>query len=106
MKKQLNEDFHKIAPIAFLYERDGDKSKTISDELRKFYLNDKPLDNSSLPGLIQLYADALTGFSVFRAAELLSEKSNKSVYYYRFNYKGKYSHFYLPESNGTIPFGK
>ncbi|EFA08586.1 juvenile hormone esterase-like [Tribolium castaneum] len=105
LKKQMSEDFQKIAPIAFLYDRDSDKSKTISDGLKKFYLNDKPLDNSSLPGLAQLYADALTGFGVNRAAELLSEKNNASVYYYKFNYKGRYSHFYLPSSNGTIPFG-
>lgn len=36
---------------------------------------------------------------------MLSEKSNQPVYYYRFNYKGRYSHFYLPESNNTMPYG-
>lgn len=69
-------------------------------------MNDKALDNSSLAGLAQLYADALTGFGVNRAAKLFSEKNNQSVYYYRFDYKGRYSHFYLPESNSTIPYGK
>jgi hypothetical protein len=105
LKKQMGEDFQKVAPIAFLYDRDSENSKTVSDALKKFYLNDKALDNSSLPGLAQLYSDAIVGFGVNRAAELLSEKSNHSVYYYRFNYKGRYSHFYLPDSNGTTPFG-
>lgn len=35
----------------------------------------------------------------------MAEKSDKPVYYYRFNYKGRYSHFYLPDSNGTVPYG-
>lgn len=104
--QSLDKEFDKYAPISFQYERDTENSKSISKELRKFYFGTKPIDNSSLPQLAQLYADALIGFGVNRAVKLFAEKSDKSVYYYKFSYKGRYSHFYMPESNGTIPYGK
>lgn len=104
--ESLDKQFEKYAPISFQYERDTENSKTISKELRKFYFGTKSIDNSSLPQLAQLYADALIGFGVNRAVKLLSEKSDKPVYYYKFSYKGRYSHFYLPESNKTVPYGK
>lgn len=106
MLATLDKEFEKYAPISFQYERATENSKTISKELRKFYFGTKPIDNSSLPQLAQLYADALIGFGVNRAVKLLAEKSDKPVYYYKFSYKGRYSHFYLPESNGTVPYGK
>jgi len=105
LSQDLDKNFEKYGPIAFLYERDTENSKTISKELRKFYLEDKPVDNSSLASLVQLYGDAIVGFGVNRAAKLLAEKSNESVYYYRFNYKGRHSRFYLPDSNNTAPYG-
>ncbi|XP_056638299.1 juvenile hormone esterase-like [Diorhabda sublineata] len=105
LTKHMNEEFEKIAPIAFLYERETDFSKTVSKTLKTYYLNDKPVDNTQLAKLTQLYSDALTGFGVNRAVKLFAEYSNSSVYYYQFNYQGRYSHFYTPESNNTVPYG-
>ncbi|KAK9883514.1 hypothetical protein WA026_001690 [Henosepilachna vigintioctopunctata] len=102
--KQLDEQWDKKAPIVFMYEKDTDNSKTISKALRTFYFADKKFDNSSLSQLAQIYSDAQTGFAVNRGVKLLAEKT-QSVYYYRFNYKGRYSHYYLPDSNGTVPYG-
>lgn len=53
-----------------------------------------------------MYADGVTGFGVNRAAKVLAEHNNQSVFYYRFNFKGKYSHFYVPGTNNTVPYGK
>ncbi|KAI7815372.1 esterase [Rhyzopertha dominica] len=114
--EKLDKEWEKYAPISFQYERNTENSKTISKALRTFYFGVKTIDNTTLPQLAQrdnphalhfpqLYADALTGFGVNRGAKLLAEKSDKPVYYYRFNYKGRYSHFYLPDSNGTVPYG-
>lgn len=52
--QDINNDFERIAPIAFIYERGTDNSKLISKELKKFYFQDKPLDNSSLGALAQV----------------------------------------------------
>ncbi|KAJ8983994.1 hypothetical protein NQ317_008699 [Molorchus minor] len=103
--KEINSNFEKVAPIAFEYERNTDTSKAISKALKTFYFQDKPIDKSSLTPLAQLYADSIIGFSVNRAAKLIAEHSNASVYYYRFSYQGRYSHFYTPDSNNTVPYG-
>ncbi|XP_018565472.1 esterase E4-like [Anoplophora glabripennis] len=105
LTKQINNEWEKTAPIAFLYERDTDTSKSISKELKTFYLQDEPVDRSQLTPLAQLYADSVTGFGVNRAAKLIAEHSNASVYYYRFSYQGRYSHFYTPRSNNKIIYG-
>ncbi|KAJ8959088.1 hypothetical protein NQ318_022345 [Aromia moschata] len=105
LMKEMNDNFEKVAPIAFEYERTTDQSKTISKALKTFYFQDKPIDKSQLTPLAQLYADSIIGFSVNRAAKLIAEHSNESVYYYRFSYQGRYSHFYLPDSNNTTPYG-
>ncbi|KAB0794137.1 hypothetical protein PPYR_13757 [Photinus pyralis] len=102
---QLLQDMEKYPPFSSIYEKDTNATKTISKELRKFYLDDKPVDNSTIASLVNLYSDGMIGFGVNRAAKLLAEKSNESVFYYRFNYKGRHSFFYLPDSNHTVPYG-
>ncbi|KAF5277168.1 hypothetical protein FQR65_LT03874 [Abscondita terminalis] len=101
----LLQDMEKYPPISSVYDKDVENTKTISKELKKFYFEDKPIDNSSIAELVNLYSDGLFGFAVNRGAKLLAEKSNESVYYYRFNYKGRHSYFYLPDSNNTVPYG-
>ncbi|KAG5884815.1 hypothetical protein JTB14_012023 [Gonioctena quinquepunctata] len=105
LTKEINANFDKVAPIAFLYERTGDHSKIVSKALKTFYLQDKPIDKTQISGLSQLYADATVGFGVNRAAKLIAQHSNQSVYYYRFSYQGRFSHFYKPDSNNTAPYG-
>ncbi|CAH0564911.1 unnamed protein product [Brassicogethes aeneus] len=105
LRKDWNENFEKVAPIALLYERGTDNSKATSKALKTFYYNDKPIEKTSVASTVQILSDGITGFSVNRAAKLISEKSNQSVYYYRFNYGGRNSHFYTPQSNNTEPFG-
>nr|UUB32816.1 carboxylesterase COED1 [Dendroctonus valens] len=103
--KDINEKWEDKAPISFLYERKSDHSKLVSAALKKFYLEDKAVDKSSLGKLGELYADASIGFGVNRAVKLISEKNNASTYYYKFSYQGRYSHFYTPDSNNTKPYG-
>lgn len=119
--KILSNNFEKYAPICFIYERETPKSIEVSRGIQKFYFNNASLTNNSFKGLdnvhfdftktynshfiSQAYAD-LTGFQVNRAANLISQKSTQPIYYYKFSYQGRYSHFYLPDSNGTKPYGK
>jgi carboxylesterase type B len=103
--EELSGNFETFAPVCFLYERGTNKSKEISAAIRGFYLGDGTLNNDSLSGLTQLYADSIIGFAVNRAANLLSQRSSAPVYYYEFTYQGRYSHFYLPGSNETVPYG-
>lgn len=105
LRASLDEQFEKYAPVCFQYERDTDNSRNISRALRKFYFGNRAIDNSTLTNLAEIYGDALIGFGVNRGAKLLAERNDQPVYYYKFSYQGRYSHFYLPESNGTVPYG-
>ncbi|KRT81773.1 esterase [Oryctes borbonicus] len=100
----LDKEFEKYGPIVFVYERDTDNSKAISKSLKSSYFGEKSIDKSSLPALAQLYSDSLVGFNVNRFVEVMAQK-NEHVFYYNFNYKGRYSFFYLPDSNNTSPYG-
>ncbi|XP_015597183.1 esterase E4 [Cephus cinctus] len=88
----LNQNWDTIAPISFLYERGTPRSRRISQELKKFYLNNQPVSLDNVDGLAQLYADAVIGFSAHRFVKLISAASAKPVYYYRFSYQGRFSH--------------
>ncbi|CAG9854756.1 unnamed protein product [Phyllotreta striolata] len=105
LRTQLTEQFEKYAPITFLYEQNTEFSKTVSKTLRTFYLQDKPIDRSQMKALAQLYADSIVNFAVNRVAKIVSEHNDQPVYYYHFTYQGRYSHFYTPGSNNTIPYG-
>lgn len=54
LSKEMNENFEKVAPISFLYERDTDFSKTVSKTIKTFYLQDKNIDKSQLTPLAQV----------------------------------------------------
>ncbi|KAL3273420.1 hypothetical protein HHI36_014864 [Cryptolaemus montrouzieri] len=105
MLSQLDKNWEKLAPITFLYERDTDRSKSISRGLRSFYFGNQTLGKSVQVQMTNLYNEAQSGFAVNRAVKLLASKNSQPVYYYRFSYKGRFSHYYLPESNGTVPYG-
>ncbi|XP_022916348.2 juvenile hormone esterase-like [Onthophagus taurus] len=97
---ELAKDFEKNSPISFHYEKNPEVAKT----LKTVYFEDKPIDKSQIPGFAQLYTDSLVGFNINRMMKVLAEK-NDDLFYYHFNFKGKYSNCYLPDSNNTVPYG-
>ncbi|KAL9929053.1 juvenile hormone esterase [Glossina fuscipes fuscipes] len=91
-------NFHKIAPICFLYDANNNsKSLNISDELWKFYFKSKPIE---LNDLAHLYSDALTGFATHRFVNLVARCTK--IYYYQFSYPGQRSYIYFPDNE---PYG-
>lgn len=54
LTNEINQDFERIAPIAFIYERNTEQSKKVSRAIRKFYLDDKPVDKSQLENLAKV----------------------------------------------------
>ncbi|CAB0034145.1 unnamed protein product [Trichogramma brassicae] len=103
MFRDLNEDWERLAPINFLYERGTNLSSEISYQLKEQYLdgNNVSIDNSQ--GLANLYADGVIGFSVHRLVNLLAEHSDQPVYYYEFTFQGPYSHVYWNDTKK--PYG-
>ncbi|XP_053989961.1 carboxylic ester hydrolase-like, partial [Hylaeus volcanicus] len=49
--KELNDNWNRLAPIIFYYERDTPRSNYISNELRKFYFGDEPIDTDTIEAL-------------------------------------------------------
>lgn len=94
---EMENNFNKIAPISFMYERNSTKSSEISTEFRKKYFQEKSID---FTGLSHIYSDGIIGFSVDRFVRLVSKYTK--VYYYRFSYLGRYSHVYYPDKK---PYG-
>lgn len=98
---EMNDKFNEIAPICFQYERNTNRSHEITARLKKEFLNDTAkIDESSLPGLINLFGDGLIGFGVHRFVKLVSPFVR--TFYYKNSYVGRYSHLYYPADK---PYG-
>ncbi|XP_044730506.1 esterase E4-like [Chrysoperla carnea] len=97
-----NNNFDYAAPIAFVYERNTTKSLAISKALKDFYIGNQEIRLETIDGLAKLYADGVVGWGVHRLANLVAKSNDFPVYYYKFAYKGRYSHFYSPFTNKTI----
>ncbi|XP_022913045.2 esterase FE4-like [Onthophagus taurus] len=103
--REFDEDYKTIWPIVFSYERDTEFSSNVSESLREFYIPNKKILVSNRQNIADIYADCLAGFSSNRGAKLLTQYLSSKVYYYRFSYKGKYSFFYVPNTNNTGLYG-
>ncbi|KRT82520.1 esterase, partial [Oryctes borbonicus] len=103
----LTNDYKRILPIIFNYERNTSRSNEISTSLKHFYLGDGVVGNTTRTkdGIEHIYADGTVGFSVNRATKLFSDKNTENTYYYCFTYKGRYSFYYLPDTNNTETAG-
>ncbi|KAI4456237.1 carboxylesterase [Holotrichia oblita] len=102
--EEYDKDFLRIWPIIYCYERKPPLSHVISKGLRKFYFPNG-INSSTRKGVTDLYADGVIGFSANRGSKLLSQYSSEKVFYYLFNYHGKITHAYYPNTNNTIPYG-
>ncbi|XP_063229237.1 juvenile hormone esterase-like isoform X1 [Bacillus rossius redtenbacheri] len=101
--EEVNNDYEQVYPISFLYERETQRSRFITNELRRFYLNNMDLENTTYNGLGLIYSDALVGYGVHTSSKVLPARSSKPVYYYKFTYPGRYSFVHLDGT--TQPFG-
>ncbi|KAG8277021.1 hypothetical protein J6590_051922 [Homalodisca vitripennis] len=101
---RLNNEFDEIAPWEFQYPRDPRPvSRRISSAFRQFYFDNQPVSNYTEKQLGWLYADSLIIFSVWQAAQLIAEKSSAPVYFYKFDFEGRYSYRY--RLGTQIPYG-
>ncbi|XP_036336478.1 venom carboxylesterase-6-like [Rhagoletis pomonella] len=99
--KSLAHNFETVAPVCFLYDPDSPRAQNISMELKFAYFGKESLEYAgTLQPLVDLFADALTGFAIHRFVHLAARSTK--VYYYRFSYQGQRSHIYYPTDK---PFG-
>ncbi|XP_076180089.1 esterase E4-like [Ptiloglossa arizonensis] len=100
--EELNDNWNRLAPIIFFYERDTSRSNYISRELRRFYFNNQPINSANMKGLSEVYGDGIIIFPMFRTAKILASRSNQPVYFYKFTYKSRFS---FQMWNDTTPYG-
>ncbi|XP_074036127.1 juvenile hormone esterase isoform X2 [Leptinotarsa decemlineata] len=105
LTQELNDNFENVAPIIFTYERNSRQSRNVTKAIKRFYFHDRPVDKSQVNNLAEAFTDTLVTFQVNRGAKLVARYGDKPVYYYCFNFQGRYSYFYLPGTNNTIPWG-
>ena len=53
--KAFNDNFDQIAPILFMYVRDGPYSTKVTEAFKKLYLNNQPISNATRDGLGEVY---------------------------------------------------
>ncbi|XP_012344184.1 esterase E4-like [Apis florea] len=102
MYRDMNENWYRIAPISFMYERNTSRSQRISEELRKFYFEEEAIDSARRDGLARIYEDSIIKFPQYRGAKLIAENSPAPVYFYMFTYQGRFS---FSMWNSTTPYG-
>ncbi|XP_012527268.2 esterase FE4 [Monomorium pharaonis] len=98
----LNNDWYRLAPINFMYERDTPRSRNISTELRRFYFGDKPISPDTYDGLAHINTDSIVTYPLYRTVKLIAENSDQPVYFYMNSYRGRYSFVMW---NKTTPYG-
>nr|XP_031832206.1 esterase E4-like [Nomia melanderi] len=100
--QELNDNWTRLAPIIFYYERDTPRSNYISRELKRFYFDDQPITSANNKELAEVYGDGIIIFSMLRTARVLATYSRLPVYFYKFTFKSRYS---FAMWNDTTPFG-
>ncbi|KRT81775.1 esterase, partial [Oryctes borbonicus] len=87
---RFSNEYKRVFPIIFKYERNTSRSNEISTSLKQFYFGDGVVENTThtKDGIEHIYADGITGFALNRATKLISDKNTENTYYYCFTYKG------------------
>ncbi|XP_038218172.1 esterase FE4-like [Zerene cesonia] len=100
-RTQINEDWYKVGPEAFLLPAPSDRS---ARALRAQYLPARRLENTAADNaaLGRLYGDAVIGFGAHRLANLMAYNNKEPTYYYEFNYIGNQSHYVDPASGKPV----
>lgn len=90
--EELNNNWNELAPKTFAFDSFVPKSKQawVSEKIREFYFDNKPLDKiKNLESLVRLYTDALILVPVYQAA-LNMALNGLMVWPYMFSYIGEH----------------
>ncbi|PSN42556.1 Venom carboxylesterase-6 [Blattella germanica] len=90
LAQDLDQRFDELIPMMFFIRETAAPStvKNISQQIRKFYFQDRPINNESASGIVDMSTDAHILFGTDEAVKRQAEKSPPPVYYYYFDYRG------------------
>ncbi|KAL0277569.1 UNVERIFIED_CONTAM: hypothetical protein PYX00_004807 [Menopon gallinae] len=90
--KEFDEKFNELVPIIFFLHREkGLDVQEAARQIRRFYFGGKPVDNSTVNRVVDLYTDAWFLAGADEAVRLSYEYAKAPVYYYYFSYRGSAS---------------
>ncbi|XP_046396536.1 juvenile hormone esterase-like [Ischnura elegans] len=87
----LSQNFERLAPILFYYERDTPSSQRKSRKLHGFYFPEG-ITKDSLQEITDLYTDGAFLYGADTSVKMISSVSRSPVYYYQFVYRGRFGH--------------
>jgi len=92
---ELDQDWMKLAPLLLNYEKSAktqeDRDFT-SSTVRSKYFGSAPINNSTVPQLINLQGDRRYVAGIDRFAKTLaSVRGSKPIYMYQYAYRGEFS---------------
>ncbi|XP_031343227.1 esterase E4-like [Photinus pyralis] len=86
--EELNSDFNRIAPLIFVYDQATYNTTGLSEKIRKFYLGDRPIDESSKAPLTNAFTDTWFYVATDSVIRMHTNYCNNPVYFYLFGYQG------------------
>ncbi|XP_044018145.1 venom carboxylesterase-6-like [Aphidius gifuensis] len=91
--KSLNDKWQELAPTTLMYQQTHDEKyhNEMAKKIRKFYLKNKIIDDSSKSDLIDMYSDFWENFGTHLSVKYHLKHFGSSVFYYEFSYRGKTS---------------
>ena len=69
--------------------KDEEDQKEVTNEIKKFYFNDKPVDENNILGYIKYYTDIMFAVGTAWSAELQVAAGNQQVYLYEYEFVDK-----------------
>ncbi|XP_071451905.1 juvenile hormone esterase-like [Hetaerina americana] len=88
--EDFSQNFERIVPIPFYFERDTPASLRKSRRLKEFYFPDGRITRDSLQPITDLFTDGIFFYGADRSVKLASLRSRSPVYYYMYVYRGRF----------------
>ncbi|XP_046744721.1 venom carboxylesterase-6-like [Diprion similis] len=89
----LNQNWMRIGPelLDYIFTIPEMEQPKVSGRVRYHYLENRPIDNSTVKQMIQMVTDRLFGYSAEKAARLQARVMRNPVLFYYFSYRGAHS---------------
>ncbi|KAL9693981.1 hypothetical protein quinque_013266 [Culex quinquefasciatus] len=87
--QNIDGDFQRLIPVDLEVKRDSEEGARLARSMRKFYLNDEHITNSTVQNLMDLMSDVMFEHGIADMARLhAAHNGHDSTWLYRFAYDG------------------
>lgn len=90
---KFNSDFVRLVPISLNIDPDSEEAKRVGKQIKEFYFQDKPIDQTTLPQFVNFMTDFHFTIPHTMTYELHSMYQNSNQFLYEFCYDGELNGF-------------